>query len=67
MHIVVRGGKDLTGLPYEWRSIVDEVLGMYLRAEFGIQISDEKLTDRQKMAIESFQSELNKLRKNNTS
>lgn len=57
---MIKGGADLTHLPYDWRAVVNDVIGMRLRGQFGCVFDDAKLSDKHKLAIEAFQNELNR-------
>lgn len=52
----------MSNLPYEWRSLVDEIFSMKMRTEFGITIHDKDLNERQRLAVECFQQAYNKKR-----
>jgi hypothetical protein len=52
---IFRGSKNCDHLPYEWQRIVYEVIGIKKRAEFGTSIFDHLLSEKIKVAIESFQ------------
>ena len=56
---ILKGNNEISHLSLNWQEVVNEVVSLNFRFDFGITVSDEKLSPEIRLGVEAFQAAWN--------